>query len=249
MDQWRDFSEGLSKVKRSMAPLQNVAGSLRTLLNAQIPPEQFNGFVKGFLKDLVRREADASTRIASSFAASFSPKSVVTISFSSTVIKALLALPIDVKISVAESLPIGEGARTCRELIEAGKEAVLFRDSMILGEVDDADLVLVGADGICPEGVVNKVGTGPLALAARERGRPFVVVCSTSKLIPVLDMDPLKSTVAEGGVQLREAVFEMVPLDLVGVVMTDEGTFTGNEMKERLLRDRREMKVTECQSC
>ncbi|MHC1680484.1 MAG: hypothetical protein AB9860_04430 [Methanomassiliicoccales archaeon] len=249
VQEWKDFSDGLSKVKRSMAPLQNVAGSIRVLLNAQIPEDQFNGFVKGFLSDLKERETAAPGKIAQTLASKYKPSKVVTISYSGTVVNSLLSLPKDVEISVAESLPMGEGTLTCSKLAEKGHHASMFRDSMIASEVRKADLVLVGADGVCPEGVVNKVGTMLLALAAREFGKPFVVLCSTSKLIPVLEMDVMETETVIDRVKVKEVIFELIPLDLVTSVVSDEGVLSGEEMKKRLLKDRGNMKVTECQSC
>ncbi len=249
VQEWKDFSDGLSKVKRSMAPLQNVAGSIGVLLNAQIPDEQFNGFVKGFLTDLRERETAAPEKIAKTLASSYKPVKVVTISYSGTVMSSLLSLPKDVEISVAESLPMGEGTMTCKKLADNGRHASLFRDSMIASEVRKADLVLVGADGVCPEGVVNKVGTMLLALAAKEHGKPFVVLCSTSKLIPVLEMDAMESESLADQLKVKEVIFELTPLDLVKSVVTDECVLSGEEMKKRLLKDRSKMKDTECQTC
>jgi translation initiation factor 2B subunit (eIF-2B alpha/beta/delta family) len=249
VQEWIEFSDGLSKVKRSMAPLQNVAGSIKVLLLARIPDEQFNGFIKGFLNDLRKRETQASEKIGRTLADSYKPGIVVTLSYSGTVISSISALPKEVLISVAESLPMGEGVMTCRKLAEKGYDATLFRDSMIPSEVRRADLVIVGADGVCPEGVVNKVGTMSMALAAKEFGRPFVVLCSTSKLIPVLEMDAMEGEGNAQEMKVREVVFEMTPLELVTVVITDEGVLSGEEMKKRLLKDRSKMKDTECQTC
>ncbi len=249
VQEWKEFSDGLSKIKRSMAPLQNVAGSIRVLLNAQIPDDQFNGFVKGFLIDLREREAAAPGKIAKNLRDAYRPGRVVTLSYSGTVMSSLLSLPKDMEVTVAESLPMGEGAAICSKLIAKGHQATLFRDSMVPSEVAKADLVLVGADGVCPEGVVNKVGTMSLALAAREYGKPFVAVCSTSKLIPVLEMDAMEGESVIDGIKVREAVFEITPLELVTAVITDEGVLSGEEMRKRLLKDRSNMKVTECQSC
>lgn len=249
VQEWKAFSEGLSEVKRSMAPVQNVAGSIRVLLNAQIPDEQFNGFVKGFLTDLRERENNAPEKITRNLGNAYKPGKVATISYSGTVLSSLMSLPREVEVSVAESLPMGEGRMTGSKLAEKGFRASVFRDSMIPSEVRKADLVLVGADGVCPEGVVNKVGTLSMALAAREYDKPFVVLCSTSKLIPVLEMDVMESEHSSDRVMVREAVFEITPLELVTAVVTDEGVLSGEEMKKRLLKDRSNMKDTECQTC
>ncbi len=249
VQEWTDFAVGLSNVKRSMAPVQNEAGSIKVLLLARIPDEQFNGFIKGFLADLRKREAEATGKIANTLVGSYRPAKVVTISYSGTIMGAIKALPKDVKVSVAESLPMGEGAITCRKLMERGYEACLFRDSMAPTEIREADLVITGADGVCPEGVVNKVGTMSMALAAKQHGKPFVVLCSTSKLIPVLQMDAVEGECSSQELKVKEIVFEMTPLDLVTAFITDEGAISGTEMRSRLLRDRSRMSDTECQTC
>ena len=48
----------------------------------------------------------------------------------------------------------------------------------------DADLVLVGAEAVTPEAVVNKAGTCLLALAARAAGVPVCVAADSGKLSP-----------------------------------------------------------------
>jgi len=246
---WKEFSEGLAKVKRSMAPVQNIAGSIRVLLNAQIPDDQFNGFVRGFLTDLRSRETEANEKISRNLVKKYRPGKVLTLSYSGTVVNSIYSMPKSVEISVAESLPMGEGFLTCHKLLEKGYPATLFKDSLMATEVQKVDLVLVGADGVSPEGVVNKVGTMMAALAAKKNKKPFVVVCSTSKLIPVLELDPMESEEEVNGVKIKEAVFELTPLELVTAVITDEGVLSGAGMKKRLLKDRGNMKVTECQTC
>ncbi|MDD1772080.1 MAG: hypothetical protein LUQ09_04095 [Methanomassiliicoccales archaeon] len=246
---WKEFCLGLSKVKRSMAPIQNVAGSIKVMLNASIPEDQINGFIKGFLISLQEKDANAAEIIAKKVANEQRPKKIVTLSYSGTVTKAILAMSRDIEVSVAESLPMGEGAVTCRKLSDRGVKVTLFRDTMICSELKDADLVLVGADGVCPEGVVNKVGTMSLAIAAKELGRPVISLCCTSKLIPVLDLDPITTMRDADGYTFREDVFELTPLSLFHSIITEEGTFSGEEMRKRLLNDRSKMKETECQGC
>lgn len=246
---WKEFCLGLSMVKRSMAPIQNVAGSIKVMLNASIPDDQINGFIKGFLISLQEKDANAADTIAKKVASEHHPKKIVTISYSGTVTKAILAMSRDIEVSVAESLPMGEGAVTCRKLSDRGVKVTLFRDAMICSKLKDADLVLVGADGVCPEGVVNKVGTMPLAIVAKELGIPIIALCCTSKLIPVLDLDPMTTIRDADGYMFQEDVFELTPLSLFHSVITEEGSFSGEEMRKRLLHDRSKMKETECQEC
>jgi translation initiation factor 2B subunit (eIF-2B alpha/beta/delta family) len=50
--------------------------------------------------------------------------------------------------------------------------------------VEQADVVLLGADAVTPDGVVNKVGSRLLALAAKAAGVPVVAVTECLKISP-----------------------------------------------------------------
>ncbi len=56
-------------------------------------------------------------------------------------------------------------------------------DAALPGLVCRASIVLVGADGVSESDFVNKIGTYPLALAAREAGVPFHVAASLDRFI------------------------------------------------------------------
>jgi hypothetical protein len=65
--------------------------------------------------------------------------------------------------------------------VEAAVPPWLLQAGLFVGE---ADLVLVGADAVTPEAVVNKAGTCLLALAARAAGVPMCVAADSGKLSP-----------------------------------------------------------------
>ncbi len=105
-------------------------------------------------------------------------RTVLTHSRSSTVLRALReGRP--ARVICTESLPGGEGRDTAAEL---GGEVV--PDKQVLAVLANVDIVVVGADAVTPEDVVNKVGTAQLALAARERGVPAYVLCGSDKFVP-----------------------------------------------------------------
>jgi translation initiation factor 2B subunit (eIF-2B alpha/beta/delta family)/8-oxo-dGTP pyrophosphatase MutT (NUDIX family) len=151
------------------------------------------------------------------------PERVVTLSRSGTVAAALNC--IKASVTVAESLPGGEGAAFADEV--AADRVV--PDACIAGEVRDADAVVVGADAVLPDGaVVNKVGTLAAALAADRFGVPSLVVASTDKISP--DADHGNEHADHRGE--RVPVFERVPADLVEPVTEDE-TLSSGEIRER----------------
>ena len=87
-----------------------------------------------------------------------------------------------------ETRPLLQGSRlTAWELSQAGIDVTVLADSMAASLMREGrvDLVIVGADRIAANGdVANKIGTYPLALAARHHGIPFYVAAPWSTVDP-----------------------------------------------------------------
>lgn len=143
-----------------------------------------------------------------------------------------------------ETRPLLQGARlTTWEFMRRGIDVTLLCDSaaasaMARGWVTK---VIVGADRIARNGdVANKIGTFPLALAAREHGIPFYVAAPFSTLdpalrsgadIPIEERDGSEVTdiqgvrVAPPGVSVYNPAFDVTPCHLVTAIVTDAGVF------------------------
>ncbi|WP_280392478.1 S-methyl-5-thioribose-1-phosphate isomerase [Nocardia brasiliensis] len=143
---------------------------------------------------------------------------------------------------VDETRPLLQGARlTAWELAEAGIPHRLTIDAaaawaMATGQVD---CVLVGADRVTANGdVANKIGTYPLALAARHHGIPFIVVAPESTRDPnmvtgrdiVVEERAADEVTGFGGVATAPAgtavfnpAFDVTPGELVTAVVTERG--------------------------
>ncbi|WIA12133.1 hypothetical protein OEZ85_012206 [Tetradesmus obliquus] len=85
---------------------------------------------------------------------------------------------------VCESRPLCEGVSMARRLAAAGLNVTLITDAQAGVFVEQADVVLLGADAVTPDGVVNKVGSRLLALAAKAAGVPVVAVTECLKVSP-----------------------------------------------------------------
>lgn len=135
-----------------------------------------------------------------------------------------------------ETRPWRQGLLTVRQLAEAGIDASLAVDSAMWSLLSDADVVLVGADTWAANGdVINKIGTGGLAVLARERGVPFHTCAETFKV----DLDAgsgdevhieereSSEVVEEGevppGVRIVNPVFDVTPHALVRSYVTELG--------------------------
>jgi hypothetical protein len=85
---------------------------------------------------------------------------------------------------VCESRPLCEGVAMAQRLAAAGLHVALITDAQAGVFVEEADVVLLGADAVTPAGVVNKVGSKLLALAAKAAGVPVVAVTDSLKVSP-----------------------------------------------------------------
>lgn len=138
------------------------------------------------------------------------------------------------RVIVSEARPLVEGVALARRLAGAGIPVTLVTDALAPSLVDEADVVVVGADTVAATHVVNKAGTYPLALAARAAGTPLMVVASSEKLLPASLFDA-EGAVGEGrdaaqvlaqappGVTILNRQFDLTPLDLVTWVVTEAG--------------------------
>lgn len=137
---------------------------------------------------------------------------VVTLSYSSTVVAALERRR--GQVIVAESLPGGEGERTARALRRRGTRAMVVPDATVAAWVAVADAVVFGADAVTRRGVINKVGSRLLALAAKAERCPCYVVTDSSKFTLPSSPFPLP--------RLRPGdLFEYTDLSLITRVITE----------------------------
>jgi translation initiation factor 2B subunit (eIF-2B alpha/beta/delta family) len=139
-----------------------------------------------------------------------------------TVLEDLLRAERRLAVLVAESRPGAEGARMARDLAERGIRARACDDFLLLSLVPPEavprrppgysghPVVLVGADAVHPDALVNKVGTRALLDTARRAGVPAFVLASSSKLRK------------ENAPRALGSLFETIPVDDL-VILTERG--------------------------
>jgi translation initiation factor 2B subunit (eIF-2B alpha/beta/delta family) len=83
--------------------------------------------------------------------------------------------------------------------------------------------MLVGADAVIPGGVVNKVGTHMMALAAKELGIPVYCLTESTKIWP-FDEPIIKSISTEQSTPLSgSGMFEMIPGSIFDAIVLESG--------------------------
>jgi S-methyl-5-thioribose-1-phosphate isomerase len=144
------------------------------------------------------------------------------------------------RVFASETRPLLQGSRlTAWELAQLGADYRLVTDGAGAGVIAGGlvDAVVVGADRIAANGdVVNKVGTFPLALAARRAGVPFVVAAPESTVdtgTPDGSAVPIElraedevlgfagTRTAPPGARAYNPAFDITPADLVSAVVTE----------------------------
>jgi methylthioribose-1-phosphate isomerase len=158
----------------------------------------------------------------------------------------------DLSVIATETRPYLQGSRlTAWELAQAGTKVTLIPDNAIAqvmakGEVDAA---LVGSDRCAQNGdVINKVGTYPLALMAKEYGLPFYALVQDSGSLAKGDDAPIEERPASELLTLqgrslipgqtdkitgRYPAFDVTPASLISLLIGLVGTFTPDSFRQK----------------
>lgn len=147
------------------------------------------------------------------------------------------------KVFSDETRPLLQGARlTSWELNQAGVDVTLITDSMAASVMKKGwvDAVLVGCDRVAANGdAANKIGTMPLAIAAKHFGIPFYVLgpsstvdldCPSGEDIPIELRRPeeikemwYEKPMAPEGVKAFNPAFDVTPASLITAIITEKG--------------------------
>jgi methylthioribose-1-phosphate isomerase len=147
-----------------------------------------------------------------------------------------------VEVYADETRPLLQGSRlTAWELGRAGIPVTVLIDSAAASLMKDGeiDLVIVGADRIAANGdTANKIGTYPLAIAAKHHGIPFYVAAPASTFDPATktgesilieqrDPDEVRNGFGSVTAPLDAAVynpaFDVTPAKLITAIISDRG--------------------------
>jgi translation initiation factor 2B subunit (eIF-2B alpha/beta/delta family) len=240
----RALGQALAWARPSMATIANTVARIWMVGDAQAGDAQAR-------LDALRAEALAiNTRWASAAAgmAEWARKAVsgavYTLSRSGTVEQTLTTLAREraggepLHVLVGESRPGGEGVALAGALAAAGAQVTLVADSACAAFIDQAALVMVGADSVRSDGaVVNKVGTRTLALVAQAAGKPVFALAERLKVTPdsyplvIEEMNPAELLPASiSGVTARNIYFDVTPARLIASVISETGEMNGHDI-------------------
>jgi ribose 1,5-bisphosphate isomerase len=146
-----------------------------------------------------------------------------------------------------ETRPVFQGRITAKELLSFGIKTTFIVDSAARSFIRNADLVIVGADAITSEGnVINKIGTGTIALLAHEARKPFYVVAELLKFDPATVCGEY-SEIEERSPEevwkdapeklvIRNPAFDVTRRDFIHGVISEEGIIPPHAVSEVIHR-------------
>ncbi len=154
-----------------------------------------------------------------------------------------------IEVIATETRPKLQGARlTAYELMRDGIPVTLITDSMVgfVMAKKQVNLVVVGADRIVKDAVINKIGTYSVAVLAKEHDVPFYVAAPkstmdlkhTSRDVIIEERDPEEVTgfrserTAPKGIKVMNPAFDVTPMKYVRAIITEVGVFSPENLKE-----------------
>lgn len=147
-----------------------------------------------------------------------------------------------------ETRPRMQGLKTARELSKIKNLKVVlivdsaagFASSGNMGKKDD--IILVGADAIRKEGLVNKIGTYMLALSAMQNKIPFYVASTTLKIdrrksieIEMRDPREIHNKIGKkDNFTVKNPAFDITPWNLIAGIVTEKGIMKSRKVLQMI---------------
>lgn len=196
-----------------------------------------------FLKNGVLSAKESVAKLASKFIAQNT--TILMHSRSMTVLACLKNAHISKKnifVYVTESRPDSSGRQMCDLLSKEGIKNQLIMDASIGIYLEKVDMVMVGAEGVCASGgILNKVGTYPLAICAQAINKPFYVVAESYKFIRMYPLN--QSDVPNSEKRLTDSLDDLpddkldyTPPAFITLILTDLGPLTTAAISDELMK-------------
>lgn len=238
----------LVNTQESMAQLFNFGNELLFFLDHKKDNDvlESKSEIKSWCTNYKHFLETATDRIASHVLEIIPNHSLIgTYSYSETVYKALLNLYKNKKtmgVMCSEARPVMEGVELAKKLAQDTISTILTTDALFFSRIHTFDVIIVGADTLYIDGVINKIGTFPLALIANHESIPLYALCSTKKIMPAQIKPPdeslrdtneiLKDTTA--GLSIENRYFDTTPLHFFTGIITEKGIEQPSIIKRKI---------------
>ena len=127
-----------------------------------------------------------------------------------------------------ETRPLFQGRKTALELSKAGIKVTTFVDSGARIALKEADLVLLGADALLKNSVINKVGSGMISEIAFDNKIPVYIVADSWKhssknvILEERDFHEVWSP-KTNKIHVENPAFEPIPIKYIKAIVSELG--------------------------
>jgi translation initiation factor 2B subunit (eIF-2B alpha/beta/delta family) len=252
-DYWRTefilFGRRLHAAQPAMAPLFHLVNEALLAIESAATRTEAEDRVRHVAQAFLRQLDQAQEHLlAAAWPILAKAPRILTFSYSSSVLAVLRAahlrhLPLQV--FCTEGRPILEGRRMAQQLAEVGIPVTFGIDAAVSAFAAQASLVLIGADSVACDGIVNKIGSTGVVLAARAARVPCYALAGRQKWLPlattamaVSELKPLDEVWPDPpiGVRVWNAYFECTPLHLFSGFISEQGVLAPQEIVVELSR-------------
>ncbi|MCK5558948.1 MAG: translation initiation factor eIF-2B [Thermoplasmata archaeon] len=231
----------------AMAPIFNLANNILNGIEGFDETNQMISGVQHIVNEFTEGLKSNGNKIITNTLDLFQaqPKKIMTYSYSSTVLNALISAHKagnHFEVVCSESRPVCEGITLAKKLSGQGIKVTLVVDSALFSILPEVDFVLVGADSLSINGLVNKLGTYALAVGVNESNTDFYTLCGSEKFLPkeyplqLDDYRDLYEILPEpiANVNVMNIYFDLTPLKHLTGVITETGIINVQELAKKL---------------
>eukprot|EP01135_Chromosphaera_perkinsii_P005095 Nk52_evm6s316 gene=Nk52_evmTU6s316 len=150
---------------------------------------------------------------------------------------------------VTESRPDSSGYTAAEILKQHDIPVTVIMDSAVGYIMEKVDFVLVGAEGVVENGgIVNKIGTYPIALCAKSIQKPVYAVAESFKFVRLFPLSQrelpsvthpirwLPEQLGEKGIESDGVVVDFTPPKYIDLLFTDLGVLTPSAVSDELIK-------------
>ncbi|NGX43265.1 MAG: Methylthioribose-1-phosphate isomerase [Chlamydiae bacterium] len=229
-----------------MAPMftvtQRVLSCVENLKNQNPSPEKIRKTIKELIHTIRTELVQAKEKIAAiGLSLIKNSDTILTHSYSSSVKEMLISvhkMGTTFQVIATESRPGFEGRKLAQDLGREGIHTTLIVDSAACKLLQNASMVILGADRVTEKFFVNKIGSYSLALCTHHASKDVYVVCDTTKFVPTSfstvesKLYPDEEVLEEElpNVTVENPYFEEVPLSFIKGVICEKGLLSPKEI-------------------
>ena len=173
--------------------------------------------ISGFISEYNKKWQGVDVKISSKFLEhiNLERKTVLLHSNSKTIctlFEGIAKRKSSVKVFQTESLPGGEGVKQAQLIEDLGFQVTVIKDEEVSEQLGKLDILILGADRIEPDVVVNKIGSFMLARIFEAQMKPVYVLADSRKMV-------------ESGRPVTGELFERIPRKWLTGIITEKSIF------------------------